>query len=628
MPAPATAPRSVQAVAPAASGFFLIGLICLGVAAFASTALVLDHFNAFDLPGCGAASDCERAAQSVWGRVPGLQMPVSFLGAAYFLALLATWLVTAGRAGRALRGLIWLGGFVSLFFLGVVVFEQLFCKWCITAHIANLVFLFLNERAFKPERFSLQPVALVASLFGGTLATLSFIDHSKIGAARLENQRVTQAIKAAASQPAVPTVASAPSPSQPSVAAANSNGIAPVAAPERTPFTGRYRLGPDPAPIRIVMFTDYQCPDCRIFEREVMTILKERPSEVSLSVKHFPFCTACNPYTPNLHGNACFAARAAEAAGILGGNDAFWKMHLWLFEKGGKFESNAILAEGVAGAGLEMSAFVPLMTGEDSLRNVKADIEEAVTYGIERTPMIFVNGVELKKWRVPKALTQMVTELAAANLPPRGADADRPPDALERNVALWGEEPQRTLPELAGSVSFGTAGATPQIVMWGDLQDPASAKADRAFRAFIASRGGEYRFLHYPWNKECNPGAANSRVQMNNGCRIAKAVVAAEIVGGIEAARRVHEWAVENAERFSDDALRQFASTIGLDPAKLLAAAAGPEAVTRIEADLEAGKKLQLTGIPRIYVNQKQVQRWNQEGYPILETILDKAASR
>ena len=40
------------------------------------------------------------------------------------------------------------------------------------------------------------------------------------------------------------------------------------------PLQGRWRLGPEDAPIRLVMFTDPQCPDCKRVHGELETILE------------------------------------------------------------------------------------------------------------------------------------------------------------------------------------------------------------------------------------------------------------------------------------------------------------------------------------------------------------------
>jgi len=94
-----------------------------------------------------------------------------------------------------------------------------------------------------------------------------------------------------------------------------------------------------------------------------MQIIKERPN-VSLSIKHFPFCTACNntPNVPNLHPNSCWAARAAETAGKLYGPAGFWKMHNWLFEHSGIFDDQSF-PPGLQSLGFEPVGFQQHMKG-------------------------------------------------------------------------------------------------------------------------------------------------------------------------------------------------------------------------------------------------------------------------
>jgi hypothetical protein len=104
-------------------------------------------------------------------------------------------------------------------------------------------------------------------------------------------------------------------------------------------FTGRYLYGPEEAPIRIVIFAGYQCQDCYTIEQQLVSLMQTR-SDINVSMKHFPFCKDCNPYmSRTMHANGCWAARAAEAAGILWGKDGFWKMHQHLFSKRGSFQS-------------------------------------------------------------------------------------------------------------------------------------------------------------------------------------------------------------------------------------------------------------------------------------------------
>ena len=74
-----------------------LGMILLVVAIVASGALVLKQLGIVTtgLPGCGAESDCGKLADSVWGSIPGVNWPVSYIGFSYFLGMLIAWATTA-----------------------------------------------------------------------------------------------------------------------------------------------------------------------------------------------------------------------------------------------------------------------------------------------------------------------------------------------------------------------------------------------------------------------------------------------------------------------------------------------------------------------------------------------------
>lgn len=69
------------------------------------------------------------------------------------------------------------------------------------------------------------------------------------------------------------------------------------------------RVGNGAAPVKIVEFTDLECPACRAFHVVAREVLRERPDVVSLVVVHFPLRS---------HRFALAAARAAECADASG----------------------------------------------------------------------------------------------------------------------------------------------------------------------------------------------------------------------------------------------------------------------------------------------------------------------
>ena len=121
-------------------------------------------------------------------------------------------------------------------------------------------------------------------------------------------------------------------------------------------------------------------------------IYKQR-SDLSIVVKHFPLNYDCNDEigSMKLHPNACWAARAAEAAYILGGESGWERVHTWLFENKGSF-TDATLPDDLSALGFNPREFIQTMTGEATLINVKSDAVDAKALGIWFTPMIFING--------------------------------------------------------------------------------------------------------------------------------------------------------------------------------------------------------------------------------------------
>jgi protein-disulfide isomerase len=154
---------------------------------------------------------------------------------------------------------------------------------------------------------------------------------------------------------------------------------------------GRYNLGPETAAVHVVAVSDYQCPSCRTIDEQLRSMIVGR-KDVSVSARHFPFCTDCNEHIDKTrHPNACRAALAAEAAGIVGGADAFWQMHNWLFERRGEF-TDSELGQFVQNLGLDGASFLEEIQDEKTRDLIRSDAAAADAAGLRFTPMIFING--------------------------------------------------------------------------------------------------------------------------------------------------------------------------------------------------------------------------------------------
>jgi protein-disulfide isomerase/uncharacterized membrane protein len=624
-------------------GVFAAGVVVLAVAVAASAVLSLEHLAAFALPGCGAGSPCAKLAASQWGKVPGVQWPVSFAGTAYFSGLLALWIATRGLVPTWARLVATLGALASAGFIGIMLGmgHNSVCPYCLTAHLANFAFLGLLGLAPRPELEPEAPLrAPAAALLTFVLVTagLGIADSQAKRSAdeKFEGERnasvadILNRGKTSTRAPGATGAAQPPIPAPIVTPVVQQQPTQPQSLPPAGVFTGRYRFGPEKAAIRIVMFTDYQCPDCKLLEGQVETVLAKYPS-LSVSIKYFPFCSDCNPHIQkqySIHPNACWAARAAEAAGMLYGPEGFHRMHRWLFDKGGVFTTSEELTGALTANGLNPANFIETMTGPETLRRVQADADEGNSYGLMTTPLIYINGAELKGWRAPDALTRTVDEVAKANPEPAGPEADHPMKAGDKFVDDWRNQERKgqAWPPPKVPRSVVPLNPRPQVLvtMFGDLMEPNCAEADKIIRDAVAGDPQvAYEFRYFPFERACNPNMPADRVA--GGCAAARAAEAAAHLGGVDAYWRMHEWIMGHQGTFSVDAAKARAKTIGLDPEKFAAKMNSQEVTDSIAWDVSIGSRVGVPEIPRIFVNGTLVPRWKAPGGFVLERIIDEA---
>jgi protein-disulfide isomerase len=138
-------------------------------------------------------------------------------------------------------------------------------------------------------------------------------------------------------------------------------------------------LGPPDAPVKLIEFSDFQCPFCVLATPQVHRILKAYPSQVSLVFKQYPL---------DSHSQAALAASAALAAHKQG---KFWEMHDGLFSLNGRLSRDAIF--GVAAKiGLDMKKFEADLSSPEIQKTVVQDIQDGDSAGVSGTPTLFVNG--------------------------------------------------------------------------------------------------------------------------------------------------------------------------------------------------------------------------------------------
>jgi protein-disulfide isomerase len=496
------------------------------------------------------------------------------------------------------------------------------CAYCLTVHAANLAFVALGElRSPTATRRSGMQVGLGLAVFALAVGVMGVADVRTRATVQEKAERELADAKAKMIE-ATRQDARA----KPAVAAGGPDQGVPAPAPARPGFSGRHRFGPEKATARIVMFTDYQCPDCFRIEGELRTLMAG-DGDISVVIKQFPMCTDCNSKAPNLHANACWAARAAITAGMIHGDQGFWQMHDWLFSQHGSFTDQSF-PPALTGMGFDPSQFTALMQTDATLSEVKKDIDEAYALGIYFTPMIFINGVELKGWNAPNALTRAVQAVLAAKPPPAATSADHPPTALEKYMADWRERPVQAIPESVTKRALGRSDAPVTVVVFGDYQEEGTREVDGLMRLF--AQGPDFKmkyvFAYFPVDKSCNPYTELSK--FTGGCRCALAAEAADVMAGPEAFWKMHNWIMVSKGEFADQALDAEAAFDGMDPGQFREAMANPAAKAKVVSDAQAAKQLGIQAIPLVFINGKQVPRWKLDNENLLPRMIQEEAGR
>ncbi len=141
-------------------------------------------------------------------------------------------------------------------------------------------------------------------------------------------------------------------------------------------------VGNPNAKVKIVEFSDLECPFCKRFHFTMKEVMQQYgPSgDVAWVFRHFPL--------DSLHSQARPEAIAAECVGRIGGNEAFWKYLDAIFEETPSNDGLdlAKLDEFASTIGIDATAFATCRGAEDAAGAVETDFQDAIASGGTGTP--------------------------------------------------------------------------------------------------------------------------------------------------------------------------------------------------------------------------------------------------
>lgn len=169
------------------------------------------------------------------------------------------------------------------------------------------------------------------------------------------------------------------------------------------------------AQVKIVEFSDTECPFCKRFHSTMQQVLSEYDGQVAWIYRHFPL--------DSLHSKARREAAAVELAGELGGNDKLWAYLDKLFEitpSNDGLDLN-LLPQIAQEVGLDRKPFEDLIA-QDDVRggkyadHIEADYQDAIASGGKGTPYSVVIASNGKKFPLsgaqPYEAVKQLIELA------------------------------------------------------------------------------------------------------------------------------------------------------------------------------------------------------------------------
>lgn len=190
---------------------------------------------------------------------------------------------------------------------------------------------------------------------------------------------------------------------------ANTNPtVAPSPAPQPEPEDLSSRVAPvgkddhirgdKDAPVKIVEFSDLECPFCKRFHPTMKQVVDEYKGKVAWIYRHFPL--------DGLHSKARKEAEASECAAELGGNDKFWAYIDRVYER---TPSNngldlTLLPQIAEDIGLNKAKFEECLSSGRTAARVAKDSADAVASGGQGTPYSVIITKDGKTYPVGGAL--------------------------------------------------------------------------------------------------------------------------------------------------------------------------------------------------------------------------------
>ncbi|MSP90760.1 MAG: hypothetical protein EXR79_02965 [Myxococcales bacterium] len=358
--------------------------------------------------------------------------------------------------------------------------------------------------------------------------------------------------------------------------------------------------------VRIVEFTDFQCPFCGRARASLDEVEKNYPDKVQIVFKNMPL---------DFHKNAFGAAEAALCAKD---QDKFWEMEKKLFENQSALESEQLVGH-AKDVGLDAGKFSKCMTEHKYKAAVESDMAAAERVTATGTPAFYVQGRKLsgaKPYEDFKAIIDdelaKAEKLVAAGTPRKDVAA-KATESGKEFVAPPPLEAKVNDFDYNGSPHLGAKNARVKIVEYKDFQCPFCARVIQPLKQVEKNLTGKVAivFKHFPLSSQCNPDMG--RDMHPAACLAAAWSIAAEDQGKFW---EFEDIVFNNMANFMptdgdldvrlkalEENLKKYSKDAGMDVAKAEAFVKAKKHESKLKKDMAEAKAAEVRGTPALYIN-------------------------
>jgi protein-disulfide isomerase len=137
--------------------------------------------------------------------------------------------------------------------------------------------------------------------------------------------------------------------------------------------------GPDGAKVKIIEYSDFQCPYCSRAAQTMKQVVEIYGEQVQLTFRNFPL---------SFHQYAQKAAEASECANLQG---KFWEMHDKMFANQNALTDAHLKAYAVE-LGMDADKFNSCLDSGEMKAEVERDFQDGTALGVQGTPGFIING--------------------------------------------------------------------------------------------------------------------------------------------------------------------------------------------------------------------------------------------